>query len=62
MRLFIALVTVIGIAAPALARKSDDRTYSGFKTGHCKTESCFSKHQGGSYSHPYHYGHKRPRD
>ena len=42
----------------AEARKSDTRPYSHFATKQCKTDSCYSRHRGGRYTFPYHYGHR----
>jgi hypothetical protein len=39
------------LVANAEARSSRGKVY-GFRTGHCKTSSCYSKHPNGSYVHP----------
>ncbi len=55
MRWFIVGMAVLGLMcanAEARGRSGHSREARGFATGHCKTDSCYSKHPGGSYVHP----------
>jgi hypothetical protein len=52
-------VLVLGITGPAQARSSHHYSHhsrgghvDGFRTGHCKTSRCFSRHLGGRYVYP----------
>jgi hypothetical protein len=55
-RILIALAFA-ACAIPAQAR--DTRPYDGFRTGQCKSSSCYSKHPGGTYVYPNHYGRRK---
>lgn len=49
--LAVIVATLLIAMSHADARSSHGRVY-GFRTGHCKTSSCYSKHRSGTYVHP----------
>jgi len=55
----VAILAIISLTTAAEARKADTRAYSGFAKGSCKSSRCYSRHPSGSYTFPYHYGHRR---